>query len=165
MFTVILNRRCLLALMLLVLSVNTTVGYRVGYQRELEIKLFFSNPELPAYPDDCGAGVFVKRKIPATRQVADAALKMLFKGPTVEEKANGMAGNAPLGDYYLGVKIKKGEAIVNFRRGAEKYLHVSGAICEQEMVLTPIVKTLKQFSPIKSVDYAIEGRIITEWDA
>ena len=70
-----------------------------------------------------------------------------------------------LSDYYIGLTIKKGIAIVNFRPGAEEYLHVSGPICMQNQVLMPIKKTLKQFPSIKDVDYAINGKIIEEWDA
>jgi hypothetical protein len=76
-----------------------------------------------------------------------------------------MEGLGPLGKYYRGVSIKDGVAVVNFRPGAEKYLHVSGPACGQEQVLTPIVKTLKRFSTINSVDFAINGKIIEEWDA
>lgn len=134
-------------------------------RREIELQLFFSNPKHPDFETTCGAGEFVKRKTPATKRLADAALRLLFAGPTAEEKAKGMESLPPLGDYYLGVSIKKGVAIVNFRPGAEEHLRVSGPACMQEQVLTPIAKTLMQFGRIKSVDYAINGKIIEEWDA
>lgn len=131
---------------------------------DLEIKLFFTNSKLPN-GNDCDTGEFVARKIPRTTQVADAALRQLFAGPSADEKAKGMEAIPSLGDYYIGVTIKKGIAIVNFRPGAEEYLHVSGPICMQDHVLMPIKKTLKQFTSIKDVDYAINGKIIEEWDA
>jgi hypothetical protein len=137
---------------------------QTGGGREMEIKLYFSNPKLPAYQDDCGAGEFVRRKIPATRQVADAVLRQLFAGPTAAEKARGMQGGAELGKYYLGVGIKNGTAVVNFRPGAEKYLYVTGGMCDQDRALTPLVKTLKQFGSVKRVAYAINGKIIEDWD-
>jgi hypothetical protein len=133
--------------------------------RDIELWLYFTNPKLPEWANTCGAGDFVVRKVAPTKKTADAALKLLFAGPNVSEQAKGMVGLAPLGDYYRGVSIKEGVAIVNFRPGAEKYLHVSGAACQQEQVLTPIVKTLKRLSTIKSVDFAINGKIIEEWDA
>lgn len=134
-------------------------------RREVKVKLFFVNQNHPDWQNTCGGGEFVNRKIPATRRIADAALRLLFAGPTAEEKAKGMEGIAPLGDYYLGVSIKRGVAIVNFRPGAEEHLHTSGPVCMQEAVLTPINKTLTQFPTIKSVEYAINGKIIEEWDA
>lgn len=160
----ILNRVAL-SLLLLLSSANTVSAHHFDTKREIEIKLFFSNPKLPAYTSDCSAGEFVNRRIPATRQVAAAALRLLFAGPSAEEKARGMEGVARLGDFYIGVTIRKGTAVVNFRRGAEKYLHVNGPLCMQDMVLAPIAQTLKQFAAILSVDYAIEGKIIEDWDA
>jgi spore germination protein GerM len=115
--------------------------------------------------NDCDTGEFVTRKIPSTKAVADTALRQLFAGPTSDEQTRGMQGIEPLGDYYIGVTVRKGTAIVNFRRGAEQYLHVTGPICIQDSVLTPIVKTLRQFPTIRNVDYAINGKIIEGWDA
>ena len=131
---------------------------------EIEIKVFFSNTKLPGYENDCGAGEFVRRKIPSTPAVADAALKLLFAGPTDAEKAKGMEGIASLGKYYRGVSIRKGVAVVNFRPGAEEHLRVNGPLCMQDQVLAQIINTLKQFATIKSVEYAINGKIIKEWD-
>lgn len=141
-----------------------TVSKKTRGGREMSVRVYFTNPELPGYRDDCGEGGFIIRKIPATRRVADAALKLLFAGPTDEEKAKGLQSLAPLGRFYLGVSIKNGTAIVNFRSGAEKYLYVSGGLCDQARTLTPIAETLKQFSAIKSVVYAINGKIIEDWD-
>ncbi len=158
------NLRTLLVLMLLLASANIASAHRLTLPGEIEIKLFFTNPNLPGFKDDCGAGEFVKRKVPATTRIADAALKSLFAGPTAAEKAKGMQDTGLPGDYYLGVTIKKGVAIVNFRHGAEAFLHVSGPTCYQATILAPITQTLKQFSAIK-VEYAIDGRIIKDWDA
>ena len=132
-------------------------------QREINLKLFFTNPNHPDFATTCAAGEFVERKIPATRQLADAALRQLFAGPTAEEKAKGMESIERLKPYYLGVSIKRGVAVINFRAGAETYLN--GTACEQEQLHTPMVKTLTQFSTIKTIEFAINGKIIEEWDA
>jgi len=145
------------------LSIFTTAA-PLGPAADMEIKVFFSNPKLPAFDNDCGAGEFVTRKIPSTPAVADAALKQLFAGPTEAEKSKGMEGIASLGKYYRGVSIRKGVAIVNFRPGAEEHLRVNGPLCMQDQVLAQIINTLKQFATIKSVEYAINGKIIKEWD-
>jgi sporulation and spore germination protein len=133
--------------------------------RDIELWIYFTNPQLPEWANTCGAGEFVVRKVAPTKRTAAAALRLLFAGPTVAEQAKGMEGLGPLGEYYRGVSIKDGVAVVNFRPGAEKYLHVSGPVCGQEQVLTPIVKTLKRLGTITSVDFAINGKIIEEWDA
>lgn len=152
------------AILALCLLSTCATAAPLGPPADIEIKVFFSNPKLPAYENDCGAGEFVTRKIPATQAVADAALKQLFAGPTEAEKAKGMEGIASLGKYYRGVSIRKGVAIVNFRPGAEEHLRVNGPLCMQDQVLAQIINTLKQFGTIKSVEYAINGKIIKEWD-
>jgi Sporulation and spore germination len=154
----------LIIFMLCFSSIYTTAASFNPPPADIEIKVFFSNPKLPAYDTDCGAGEFVRRKIPATRTVADAALRQLFAGPTEAEKAKGMEGIASLGKFYRGVAIRKGVAIVNFSPGAEEHLRVNGPLCMQDQVLAQIINTLKQFGTIKSVEYAINGKIIKEWD-
>ncbi len=133
--------------------------------RQITLHIFFTNQKHPDFETTCGAGEFVERRVPATRRVADAALRTLFAGPTPEETAKGMEKIPKLGDYYLGVSIKRGTAIVNFRRGAEKHLYTGGPVCMQETVLTPIEKTLVKLGGIKTVQVAINGKIIEEWDA
>lgn len=133
--------------------------------RDIEVLVYFTNPKLPEFANTCGAGEFVKRSVKPTKKLAHAALQLLFAGPTVAEQAKGMEGLGPLGKFYRGVSIKNETAVVNFRPGAEKYLYVLGPACQQEKVLTPIVETLKRFGTIKSVDYAINGKIIEDWDA
>jgi spore germination protein GerM len=159
------NHRRVLFIIALCFSNFYTTAVSFGRTTDIEIKVFFSNPKLPAYENDCGAGEYVTRKIPATRTVADAALRQLFAGPTEAEKAKGMEGIASLGKYYRGVSIRKGVATVNFRPGAEEHLRVNGPLCMQDQVLVQIVNTLKQFGTIKSVEYAINGKVIKEWDA
>jgi len=134
-------------------------------QRKIEIKIYFTNPNLPEWKDTCTAGEFVTRKIPATKRVADMALKLVFAGPTAKEKEKGMKSITPLSDFYIGVSIKSETAIINFRSGAEKYLHVLGPICMQQIWLAPMTQTLKRFKNIKTVQYAIDGKIIDDWDA
>jgi spore germination protein GerM len=160
-----MQRLIVLVTCLLLISGSFRTPLKASLHSEIELRLFFSNRKLPEWANDCGAGEFVSRKVPATKRPADAALRLLFAGPTSAEKAKGMESLPPLGKFYLGVSIRKGTAVVNFRSGAEEHLHVSGAACQQEQILTPIVKTLMQFNSIKTVEYAINGKIITEWDA
>ena len=153
----------LAALLLLVCAAS--LHAQTGKPRELTLQIFFTNQKHPDFETTCGAGDFVVRKVPATRRVADKALRTLFAGPTAEEAAKGMEKIAKLGDYYLGVSIKRGIAIVNFRSGAEEHLYTGGPACMQETVLTPIQKTLTKLAGIKEVQIAINGKIFEEWDA
>lgn len=143
----------------------------------MKIKLFF--------PKDDTNGeiefVAVEREVKKTSAVADIAIRELLKGVNEAEKklnlistyevkdiVNGREECAsdktkPLAAYFIGVKIKKGIAIVNFRSGGACYLDT--AITAADYVMKPIEATLKQFPSIKGVNYAINGKVITEWDA
>ncbi len=133
------------------------------WAKPLEIKLYFSN--FTRNYNDCGSVGIAYRKVRKIKNTADESLKLLFAGPTAKEKAKGLERIKKLGNLYIGVTIKNHKAIINFRRGAEKYLYVSGPICISQTVLAPIERTLLQFKNIKSVDYAINGKIIEDWDA
>ncbi len=104
--------------------------------------------------------------MPKPENIADAALRALFDGPTTDEHVNGavtsidMQNLAPL---YLGLTIKDGVAIVNFKKQALSMLNSAAA--RQFMVKSPIQMTLLQFQNITDVTYAIDGVIFDEWDA
>jgi Sporulation and spore germination len=164
---IINTTRLLITLLLLVSASAATIGATLNpcSPAPVTVRLYFSNPKLPEWANSCGAGEYVVRRTTFSRRPAHSALKLLFAGPTEAEKAKGMESLDQLGKYYIGVSVVRGVAIVNFKRGAEKYLYVNGAACQQEQALTPIENTLKQFPTVKSVKYAINGKVITDWDA
>ena len=143
----------------------------------MRIRLYFPRAD----PDKDNELVAVERTVKRTKRTADAALRELFKGVTETDRKNGLdsafsvasivTGRAecarekmkPLGAYYRGVAIEKGVATVNFTPEAECYLQ--SAIYMMSRVMNPIEATLKQFSTIKEVRFALDGRVITEWDA
>ena len=125
--------------------------------------------------------VAVERTVKRTSRVADAAVRELLKGAAESERKMGLTSfyevrnlitgrdecarqkMKPLAAYFIGVTMKKGTAIVNFRPEAECYLQ--STITMMTFVMNPIDATLKQFKSIKTVEYAINGKVITEWDA
>jgi spore germination protein GerM len=143
----------------------------------MKVKVYFAK-------DDPNADiqlVAVERDVKKTKSVADAALRELLKGVGEKEKSMGLISTYEpkdivtgrdecqtdkmkgLGAYLIGVTIRKGVAIVNFKPEAECYLQT--AITAGEYVTKPIEATLKQFKSIKKVEYAINGKVITDWDA
>ena len=142
-----------------------------------DIKLYFPKED----PDADNELVAVTRSVKKTKSVADAALRELFKGVTEVERKQGLTSAytvdavvtgrtecarnllKPLGEYFIGVSIKKGVATVNFRPEAECYLQSAAFMMSR--VMNPIEATLKQFKSIKEVRYALDGKVITEWDA
>lgn len=108
--------------------------------------------DLDKINSDCRATTLVTRNIPKTLAVADASLKTLFT-----YDANSLM------PFYNGVTIKNKVAIVDFDSGALQYLN--GAACLQGTFKGPIEATLLQYPTIEKVEYSIEGKIWTEWDA
>jgi len=164
-----------LLLGLALFGINQTVPAQTG--GTMQIKLYFPTEEDEAIDKL----IEVRRSIKKTTRVADAALRELFKGVTEDERQKGLTSAyavsdivtgrgecqgdkmKPLGAYLIGVTIKRGIATVNFRPAAECYLQ--SAISQMDRVMNPIDKTLMQFKSIKEVQYALNGKVITEWDA
>lgn len=153
----------------------TEMGGSVSSSGTTSISLFFGDEET-IIVEDCSAVKEVRRTIPQTPAVADAALRLLFAGPLPEELAQGVLstfGSAPwsaeqdikpLGDYYRSITLQPdGTAVVDFTRAALTYLN--GPACAQQAVKAPIIRTLKQFPAIRDVQFSIDGMIWTEWDA
>lgn len=143
----------------------------------MKIKLYFPKDD----PDANINLVAVERTVKRTNRVAETVVRELLKGVNENERKMGLTSAyavenlitgrdecarekmKPLAAYFLGVSIKRGTAIVNFRPAAECYLQ--STVTMMNFVMDPIDATLKQFPTIKRVEYALDGKIITEWDA
>lgn len=143
----------------------------------MKIKLYFPKDD----PDANLSLVAVERSVKRTTRVADAAVRELLKGVNESDRKMGLTSvyavedlitgrdecarekMKPLAAYFIGVTVKRGKATVNFRPEAECYLQTT--ITMMSFVMDPIDATLKQFSTIKEVQYALNGKVITEWDA
>jgi len=124
---------------------------------------------------DCNAVLPVQRSIPITDDIADTLMRELLRGVTEEEKAQGLSSSfddpqnvlganvGPLSDYYLGVAVREGTAIVDFAEPALRYLN--SAACMQSTVKEPITRTLKNLPSVQTVEFSIDGVTFTEWDA
>lgn len=166
----------IIASLIIAVGFTSTSTFAQSKQTQ-KIKIFL----LRDNPDIDTDVVAVERTIPKTTRLADAAMRELLKGATAEENKRGLitlfepssivtgreecTGDkiGPLAQYYIGVTIKRGVAILNFRKGALCYFDT--AISQATRTMSPIEATMTQFKSIKSVEYAINGKIITEWDA
>ncbi len=138
----------------------------------MNVQLFFPNRSEPPMAFQ----KFATRALPKSEDVENAALKALLGGPLPEEARDefmnifstpaGIAPSTtikPLGEYYKGVKVEGDVATVDFSKEAMAYLDaVPGS---SSMVKWSIEKTLFQFGTIKKVQYSIDGKVVTEWDA
>jgi hypothetical protein len=117
---------------------------------------------------DCRATIGVSRRIAQSANMADAVLKKLFTGTTVDEQANGIVDaftgkSMPLITAYRGVNILDRIATVDFNQTGLEYLNAEA--CWQLQVKQSIERTLMQFSNVQQVQYTINGVLFTEWDA
>ncbi|TSC59228.1 MAG: parallel beta-helix repeat-containing protein [Candidatus Peregrinibacteria bacterium Greene0416_19] len=130
-----------------------------------QVKLFFFS-EKDRKEATYQASFPVTRTTPKSERIADAALRLLFAGPTTDEQNQGartMPELSALASPYISVSVKDGTAYVNFHKEALEHLNAVAGI--QHMVKAPIEATLKQFPTIKQVQYAIDGKVYTEWGA
>jgi len=134
----------------------------------MTVRVFFGNGKFNPDANPCSKVYPVERIIPKTKAVARAALEQLFMGPNKEEKSQ---------EYYswfsektkfilLDVKVKKKIAYVNLKANAFELL--PGTVttsCGSEQFIAEMERTLLEFSSIKKVFFAIEGkpRDFYEW--
>jgi hypothetical protein len=72
-------------------------------------------------------------------------------------------GTLPLLDYFHGVVIRDGVAILAFEGDALRYLN--NAACAQIAVKAPMIRTLLAFPDVSTVEFEIDGQIYRDWDA
>ena len=174
-----IRKNCLLiaALLLSIFVFGGASPAQAQTKGTMKIKLYFPKDD----PDANLSLVAVEREVKRTKSVADTAVRELLKGVNESERKMGLTSvyavedlitgrtecarekMKPLAAYFIGVTVKKGTATVNFRPEAECYLQTT--ITMMGFVMEPIDATLKQFPTIKEVQYALDGKVITEWDA
>jgi spore germination protein GerM len=147
----------LVLLMLLLFLASVSYGQS---QQTMTIKLYFPNTKLDKR--DCSVKAFpVTRKIPKTAGVAKAALEQLFAGPNESEKSRGFYSDfseesKPL---LISVNVKNRFAYVNLRDPSATGTTLGNftTSCGGSNFFGQVENTLKQFSSIKKVFFAIEG--------
>ncbi len=116
----------------------------------MQISAYFH--DMSKINEDCSASFKITRTIPKTLAVADASLRFLFSEDLTE-----------LEPFYNGVTIKDKVARIDFKSGALQYL--DSPACMQATFKGPIEKTLLQYPTINRVEYSIDGKVKTDWDA
>jgi hypothetical protein len=124
----------------------------------MTVKVYFSNNKTGSGFDDCAKVHPLTRTIPQTSAVARAALEQLFRGPTVEERAQGYFSwfSEETKSALLGVKVKNKTAYVNLKDITQTITSASSS-CGSTILLAQMEHTLKQFPTIERAFFAIEG--------
>ena len=112
----------------------------------------------------CDGVAPVTRTVPATEQVARAALEQLFAGPTPEEERRFGVGSAfapESADLLNSVRIENGVAYVDLKRFESmpnaNNLAGYGTSCGMGGFFGQLGATLRQFPTIRDVRYAFDG--------
>ena len=113
---------------------------------------------------DCAAVLPEVRTVPALPpgELPAAAIREVLRDVTPSPGLH-RAGTLPLLDYFNGVTIRNGTAILAFEEDALEYLN--NAACAQIAVKSPMERTLLEFPYVQRIEYEIDGQIFDEWDA
>ena len=135
-----------------------SLGVLAQTKDTMTIKVFFHNEKFNPNQQDCTKVFPTARTIPKTRSVARAALDELFKGTTEDERKREFSSFPAddTRDIILGLNIKGGVAYLNFKKTIFEKLGNSTTSCGGGFY-SSIEATLKQFSTVKKVVYAVEG--------
>jgi len=161
-------------LMLITIVVIRGIGYATFPSLNLEplepeimtIKVYFNNINFNPNLEDCSKVYLLNRIIPKTLEVAKAALKELFKGPTEEEKSQGYTSwfSKETQDILQSVKVKNGTAYVDLKDLRQMIPNASTS-CGSAEFFAEVETTLQQFPTVAKVIFAIDGKPATfyEW--
>jgi hypothetical protein len=132
----------------------------------MTIKVYFNNINLNPNLEDCSKVYLLNRIIPKTLEVAKAALKELFKGPTEEEKSQGYTSwfSKETQDILKSVKVKNGTAYVDLK-DLRPMIPNASTSCGSAEFFAEVEITLQQFPTVAKVIFAIDGKPATfyEW--
>ena len=106
---------------------------------------------------DAAYAVAVTRAVPATPEVATAAMRALIGGPTEDELDEGLSSAIPEDTLLLGIVIENGLATIDLGREFESGGGSFGMLSR----LAQVVYTLTQFPTVNSVEFKLDGEPIT----
>jgi spore germination protein GerM len=123
-----------------------------------DVKVYFGNQNENPDGEDCGKVFPVTRKTAGKKATPKGALLELLKGPsTVEVKEGYRSMFRGSKSILRSVNVQSGTAYVNFTKSVLKVNGVNTS-CGGVAFSAEIESTLGQFSDIKLVLYAIDGR-------
>lgn len=133
----------------------------------VKVKVYFNNSTLNPNSEDCSLVFPVERQISMNGDPIDATLKLLFMGPTEQEKQAGYTSlfSPDTKNILKNVKIDtNGVAYVDFV-DIRSLIPDASTSCGSAQFLSSIDATLKQFGIINKIIYAINGdsQYFYEW--
>lgn len=130
------------------------------YKKEMRnVNIFFSSTKNNENMMDCSHVDPAKRAMVFDTNMYESALRELFKGPTQEEKVQGLQPfwiTEDTSSYLISATLEKETAYVNWK-DIRTLIPNASASCGSQTFIMPIEKTLTQFTEIKKVVHQIEG--------
>jgi len=131
-----------------------------------KFSVYFSNSKLNVNIQDCSLVYPVPREVSKTLAVGQASLEELFKGPTLEEKKLGYTSffSEATKDILKKIKIIDKVIYVDLK-DIRSIIPNASSSCGSAQFLAEMTNTLKQFSSVEKVIFAIDGNPQTfyEW--
>ena len=116
----------------------------------VDVKVFF-----PRFLENDVEFVPVRRVVPRSPSIATSTLNELLKGPTIDERAQGLANPIPEGTMLKSVEVNGGVAHADFDERMEFQM---GGSVRVMAIRQMIIRTLKQFPDVREVIISVEGR-------
>jgi spore germination protein GerM len=141
-------------------AASSSNGSRSGSQT---VEVFFNRPE--GGVSGCTSVEPVERRVEKTEAVATAALNELFAGPSNAEQARGLMSffSADTAGLLRSVRVEQQTAYLDLDAAFLEINNVS-TTCGGSMTLASIEATLKQFTTVEEIRYAIEAEPATFYD-
>lgn len=141
-------------------------GQATNNGEKTEFSVYFGNSKLNANIQDCSLVFPVDREVSKTLAVGQASLEELFKGPTLEEKKLGYTSffSDATKNILKSIKIIDKVVYVDLK-DVRFIIPNASSSCGSAQFLAEMTNTLKQFSSIEKVVFAIDGSptIFYEW--
>jgi germination protein M len=96
----------------------------------------------------------VRRFVPHTVAVAQAAVFSLLRGPTASERESGYSSQIPARTTLRGISVSRGVATVDLSRRFES----GGGSLSMQLRLAQVVYTLTQFPVVSRLAFRLDGR-------
>jgi hypothetical protein len=130
------------------------------------VKIYFGNTDFNPNAIECNKVFPVDRSVLASNNAPQLALQELFKGPSEEEKQAGYTSwfSEATKNILKSLKIENGTAYVNLQ-DIRQIIPNASSSCGSAEFLAEMKTTLKQFSSIKEVVFAIDEKpaLFYEW--
>lgn len=135
-------------------SENLTATPTEAKEKVSQFRVYFGNINNEAEKESCTPESSVSRDIPYTIALEKEALEELLKGPSKEERENGIYTNINEGVVLQSLIIEGGTAKADFSKELEEG---AAGSCKVTFIASQIEKTLMQFENIKEVKISING--------